>query len=239
VWDNPRLLNGVAGFLTGVATLALAIGALELLLASPLFPLREVRVLGALERVSREEIEAATRGRLRGNFFAVRLSEVRAGLESLPWVRSVDVRRVWPDRLEVGLQEHVALARWGERELLSVEGERFAAQADAQLAVFAGPAGSERELARRYRRFAEFLAPLGAGIERVVLTPRLAWQLKLDNGLYILLGRDSSSERVEARLERFVAAYPATLARIARRHEYVDLRYPNGFALRIKDLGGQ
>jgi cell division protein FtsQ len=238
VWDNPRLLNGVAGFLTGMAALALAASALELLLGSPLFPLREITVHGALERVSRAEVEAATRGRVQGNFFAVRLAQVRAGLESLPWVRSVDVRRVWPDRLEVGLEEHVALARWGERELVSVHGERFAARSDAKLPVFAGPEASEREMTRRYARFAEIVAPLGAGIERVVLTPRLAWQLRLDSGLHIVLGRDLPSEPVEARLERFVAAHPSTLARIALRHETVDLRYPNGFALRIRDAGG-
>jgi len=238
VWDNPRLLNGVAGFLTGIAALALALIALRLLLGSPLFPLREITVSGALERVSRADVEAATRERVRGNFFAVRLAEVRAGLETLPWVRSVDVRRVWPDRLDIGLEEHVALARWGDRDLVSIHGERFAAQTDRKLPRFAGPEGSEREVTRRYRRFAGIVAPLGAGIERVVLTPRLAWQLRLENGLFLVLGRDSPAEPVEARLERFVAAYPATLAKIARRHEYVDLRYPNGFALRIRDLEG-
>src|SRR5260221_660799 len=42
--------------------------------------------------------------------------------------------------------------------------------------------------------------------------------------------------RAGARLERFGKPYPATLGRIARRHEVVDLRYPNGFALRIPDM---
>ena len=43
---------------------------------------------------------------------------------------------------------------------------------------------------------------------------------------------------MEVRLARFVAAYPATLGKLARRHEYVDLRYPNGFALRVPELKG-
>ncbi|HEY6822000.1 MAG TPA: cell division protein FtsQ/DivIB, partial [Burkholderiales bacterium] len=78
------------------------------------------------------------------------------------------------------------------------------------------------------------LAPLGNPIERVVLTARFAWQLRLADGLNLMLGRDP--QVAEERLRRFVGAYDATLGKIARKHEYVDLRYPNGFALRIPDL---
>ena len=63
--------------------------------------------------LTKEEIQAAVSDRIRGNFFAVSPADVRAGLEKLPWVRAASVRRVWPDRLEVALEEHVALARWG------------------------------------------------------------------------------------------------------------------------------
>jgi cell division protein FtsQ len=41
---------------------------------------------------------------------------------------------------------------------------------------------------------------------------------------------------VEARLARFVAAYERTVGRLGRRIEYVDLRYPGGFAVRIPEL---
>jgi cell division protein FtsQ len=89
-------------------------------------------------------------------------------------------------------------------------------------------------VARRYVRFAAIIAPLGTGIERVVLSPRHAWQLRLANGVHLMLGRDADA--AEARLRKFVDAYPATLARVSHKYEYVDLRYPNGFALRLPEL---
>jgi cell division protein FtsQ len=72
----------------------------------------------------------------------------------------------------------------------------------------------------------------------VLLSSRLAWQLKLSNGLTIQLGRDSDKDRVEERLARFASAFPHTLAKTRQRLEYVDLRYPNGFALRITESPG-
>jgi cell division protein FtsQ len=236
MWDNPRILNMAAGALVGIAVFIFAIAGVVLVLRSPLFPITSVEVTQALAKTTREEIEAATRGRIGGNFFAVAPAEVRAGLEQLPWVRRVSVRRVWPDRLEVTLEEHVALARWGDDALVNTYGERFNGHSDQPLPLFLGPAGTEREVAKRYARFADAIAPLGTELERVVLTPRYAWQLRLASGLHLMLGRDGDDP--EARLRKFVEAYPATLGRIARKHEYVDLRYPNGFAVRVPELKG-
>lgn len=236
MWDNPRQLNAAAGFLTALALIVFAVALAQLLLRSPLFPVREIRVTGALAHTTRAQIEAATQGRVTGNFFAVELAEVRAGLESLPWVRRAVVRRIWPDRLEAALEEHVALARWADNGLVNEQGERFAGASDAALPMFSGPAASEAELTRRYRAFREILAPLGAAPVRVIVSARRAWLLQLDDGLTVVLGRDAAGDPVEARLARLVAAYPESLARMSRRVVHVDLRYPNGFALRVAGL---
>ena len=248
MWDNPRLLNTTASFLIGLALLLFAYAGLQLLLRSPLFPLREVVVRGDLKHADRAEIAGAMDG-VGGNFFAIDLAAVRERLEQVGWVRSVDLRRIWPDRIEVALEEHVAFARWAGGGLVNTFGEPFAAQAGddgAQaLPLFAGPAGSEGEIARRYRSFAALLAPLGERLERVVLSPRYAWQLRLageqNSRLQLELGRDGA-EPVETRLARFVAAYPESLGRMPRRaaaeQGVVDLRYPNGFAVRVAGWKG-
>jgi cell division protein FtsQ len=259
MWDNPRLLNTAANALIALAALLFAYAGLQMLLRSPLFPLREIVVRGDMKHADAAEIEAAVDG-AGGNFFAVDLAALRARLEQVTWVRRVDLRRVWPDRIELKLEEHVAFARWGQvvgdlqsRGLVNTFGEPFLAPIDdataAAMPQFAGPAGSEGELTRRYQRFAELLAPLGEHLDGVVLTPRYAWQLRLAgakaSSLVIELGRDGA-EPVDQRLERFVAAYPESIGRLPQRAasagadvpRHVDLRYPNGFALRVAGWKG-
>lgn len=231
MWGNPRLLNLAAGVLVGLALLAFSAVGLLALLRSEAFPLRTIELTTTADHLTREQVEAAVRGRLAGNFFAVDVATVRAGVEALPWVRRAAVRRVWPDRLEVTVEEHVPLARWGDGELVNTYGERFAGRTEAPLPLFVGPPGAEGEVARQYLRFAAAVAPLGTALERVVLTPRFAWQLRLANGLHLMLGRDA--DQADARLRRFVAIYPSVEKK--KQHEYVDLRYPNGFALRLPD----
>jgi cell division protein FtsQ len=223
----------LAGILAGLALLAGCFGAAYWLLLPERFPVTRVEVKGSLQKTTRAQIEAAL-PRTATNFFIADLAEARGAVEKLPWVRRVDVRRVWPDALEISIEEHVALARWGDDRLVNIQGETFSAKSTEALPAFIAPGGTAAEVTRRYRRFSEIIAPLGTGVERVVLTPRHAWQLRLGNGLHLMLGRDADA--AEGRLVEFIKAYPSTVARVGRKHEYVDLRYPNGFAVRLPEL---
>jgi len=229
MWDNPRLLNGVSGFLVGLALLAAGLVGLNVLARYTLFPLREAELKSAPQQAPRELIVAAIERHGRGTFFGARIDELRAALEQVPWVRRAAVRRVWPDRLEVSLEEQVPLARWGAEALVNTYGERFAGSVAGELPLFVGPPGAEGEIARRYRRFAELVAPLGSPIERVTLSARHAWQLRLANGMQLMLGRDA--DIAEQRLASFVQAYTQGSAAPAAA---VDLRYPGGFAIRAR-----
>jgi len=238
VWDNPRLANAAAGVLCVLALVLLAYAGGRVLLESPAFLLKTIVVEGGLERVERREIIGALQGRLRGTFFTVDLEEVRSLFEGIPWVRRAELRRRWPDCLEVRIEEQVALGRWGQgkkTQLVNMQGELFRGQSDESLPVLAGPAGAEGDVARRYLAFRDLLAPLALEPRQVLLSSRMAWQLKLSNGLTVQLGRDSDRDRVEERLARFVSAFPQTLAQSRQRLDYVDLRYPNGFALRVTE----
>jgi cell division protein FtsQ len=229
MWASKRVQMAL-GVLAGLAILGACLGAAYWLLAPERFPVSQIVLRGELRNTSAAQIEAAL-PRQAGNFFAANIAEIRAGVERLPWVRRVAVRRVWPNGLEVAIEEHVALARWGDDRLVNTHGEAFSAKTAESLPAFIGPGGTSAEVTRRYRRFSEILAPLDTRVERIVLSPRHAWQLRLGNGLHVMLGRDA--ELAEARLRQFVEVYPKT-----RPHEYVDLRYPNGFAVRTRDWNG-
>jgi cell division protein FtsQ len=242
MWDNPDLLNGCANALYVLAAVALIYGGVHAAIHSPLLPLRQLALQGELAHVTREQAEGAAQAGAVGTFFSVDLDAVRRAFEALPWVRKVEVRRMWPDRIEVSIVEHTALARWGSdvlaKRLVNTHGEVFEGELpdSARLPQFAGPAGTAEEVARRYGAFRQALAPLGLEPRQVLLSPRYAWQIRLSNGLTLELGRDQLKEPLLERLSRFVAFYAQTLGSLNRRLDYVDLRYPNGFALRVPEI---
>jgi cell division protein FtsQ len=230
MWDRPAVLVFVANALLGVSAAVVVVFALVAGSHLPVFPLREVRVAGTVVQVTREQVERVVRHELRGNFFTIDLDAAREAFEKLPWVRRAQVRREWPGRLEVAIEEHVALARFGDDGLVDTHGEVFAAASDATLPLFVGPPEAATELAQRYAALRVALAPLGRVPVEVGVSARRAWSVVLDDGMRLELGRTA----VEARLARFVAVYARTVAALPDRPSVVDLRYPNGFAVRLR-----
>lgn len=236
MWHKPQLMNVVSDLLLVVAAAALLVAIAVWGMRLPLFPLRDVVVMHELQEVQRSEIERSLAGLLLGNFFSVNLDGLRQSLEKLPWVRHAEVRRQWPSRLEIRLEEHQPAAHWGEgaTHLVNTFGEVFAAplSRDLHLPYLGGPTGSSAEVLRYYEEFSRTLRPIGRSPEQVFLSPRLAWFLKLEDGMLVELGREQTKAPISLRMQRFVAYYPALSDSRRLRPIAVDMRYPNGFALR-------
>lgn len=242
MWHKPQLMTTVADLLLAAAAAALLVAAAVWFARMPFFTLSEVVVTHELREVKRAEVERALGGMLRGNFFSVNLDALRQSLERLTWVRHADVRRQWPARLEVRIEEHEPAARWGEAsgQLLNTHGEVFSAvlSVEQPLPVLYGPPASAPDVLQRYGEFAQALKPTGRVPRQVTLSPRLAWQLRLDDGMVVELGREQSKAPVGMRLARFVEFYPGVLEGRKPRPAAVDMRYPNGFALHFAAAQG-
>ena len=229
MWDNHRLLNRVANVLYAVGAVCVLYAVLMVVIRLPIFPLRQVSVSGQISHTTREQVDAIVRQQVRGNFFTLDLERTRLAFEKLPWVRQANLRRAWPDRLEVLVEEHVAVARWRDIGLVNTYGEVFEAASNARLPVFAGPDGAAAEMVEHYRGFRELLLTASDGnhwncVYRIVAPGHCG----SSDGYFLELGRQD----MNARLARFVAGYEKAVAQLRPGTYRIDLRYPNGFAVR-------
>lgn len=226
MWDNAPLLRSIANALFGLSLVLVLYGVMRYVLRLPVFPLRAVELAAVPQRVSTDLLEKVVLEQVSGNFFTVDLERTRQAFEKLPWVRKVSVRRKFPWSLEVEVEEQVALASWNGRELVNTHGEVFEGRTEQELPAFIGQPGTSAQVTQMYGELSAVLQPMQQQIAQVSLSPRFAWQVKLDNGMVLELGR----EEMQQRLARFVSVYPYSLAAMARPANHVDLRYRNGFA---------
>lgn len=244
MWHKPQQLTAISDLLFLAGTAALLVAAV--VWGAPrlrLFPLAEVQITHELRAVQRSELEESLAEPLRGNFLTVDIEALRRSLEQLPWVRRAEVWRKWPSRIAIRIEEHQAAAHWGDGDgqLVNTYGEIFSAVVSREqpLPRLTGPTGSSGELLRRYEEFAQLLKPGGRRPAQVLLSPRLAWLLKLEDGMLIELGREQAKAPIRMRLQRFVDYYPNLSETRHGRPIAVDMRYPNGFALRFVASAGQ
>ena len=193
-------------------------------------PVRRVVFIGDAQKLVPADLEAFAEG-IRGlPASGPSLAAIRDAARRLAWVRDATVRRRFPGTVEVAFEAHEPLARWSDDALVSVKGEMFNAEFAGALPRFRGNANAAATMAREYPAIARSLEPLAAKVAELRLSPRGAWELVLDSGLVVALGRGD----IHARLARFVAAWPR-LPGPARSTARADLRYGTGFALRVAE----
>src|SRR3546814_9263223 len=92
--------------------------------------LSRLQVSGEFDHVSAQAVRAAIAPELGKGFFAIDLRRIRDLASTLPWVASVQVRKRWPDLLQIDIHEHQPYAHWGENQWLSRDGVVFNAPQD-------------------------------------------------------------------------------------------------------------
>lgn len=240
---DVRLMVAAANLLFGVVV-ALALGAAGWwAVRHPAWSLGGITVVGDVQHQNAVTVRAHLASRLQGSFLTLDLQEVKRLFEGVPWVRQAVVQRDFPNRLKVTLQEHQAVAWWGESgngQLVNAQGDVFDAtpddpQAD-QWSELVGPTGQSRRVYDLYLRLQPVFDRMDQTMDRLELDDRGSWKVTLDGGARIDLGRGEPDELVQ-RVEVFVA----TIATLSHRYggrgiESADLRYPNGYALRLRGV---
>jgi len=184
---------------------------------------------------------------VQGNFFSVKLEDVKKGFESMPWVRHANVRRIWPNGLVVSIEEQKAFGTWGgadSHQLINTHGEIFSGRTselpeDTQLIDFRGPSDAGQEVMRLYEKANAWFKPWNTEISSLTLSDRYAWHVKLSNGMKVEFGRDEESSDknlTEERVARLFKYWPQVQDKWANRVDAIDLRYANGFAVHLASV---
>jgi len=193
-------------------------------------PIRSIEISGPFQRVTALQIEEAIADELEHGFVSANLERIQQRIVDLPWIDEATVARRWPSRLRITVSEQVPAAIWGERGLLNIRGELFVTDArhiPAELPRLSGPEDRSAEVAKRYLEVRDRLIPVGLDLRRVNMDARGAWDMTLQNGVEVRLGRRDVDERTNLFLDVVANIITGRAADI----EYVDMRYSNGFTI--------
>jgi cell division protein FtsQ len=248
-WHSPTVMDRVSAVLVTAALLTLLASAGWWLMNRPVFAVKRVLVDtidAPLVHISERQIQIALSEAITGTVLLTDLAAIQRVVQAMPWVRKATVRRVWPNRLLIRIEEHRAVAQWeGSRLLVNHYGEAFNAPVaehaeHCRLIRLAGPSNTQSLVLERARQIHGWLAPLNQPLEKLTLSAQYAWTAQLAGGLTLELGRDALPTPLEERIRMFVKTQSwldrelvasdgwASLGR-------VDLRYAIGYAFRPSD----
>ena len=195
-------------------------------------PVTSLKITGEMPYTQKQDILSAIEPLNMGNYFKVDVNQVQQTISELPWVYSVSVRKQWPNELKIYVVDQAPVASWNGDFFINEFGSAFQADAsrvDHELPAFFGPEGSELTALENFKSLNKLLEYRALAIDELVLTERYSWQLTLNDGVQINLGRE---ERVK-RVQRFMDIYPQIKQEQKQQQviDYIDLRYDTGVAV--------
>ncbi|MGL4768531.1 MAG: cell division protein FtsQ/DivIB [Formosimonas sp.] len=238
---DVALMQVVSRWMTRVAVLMLLVAGGGWLLQRPYFAIHQFRFVGDVQQLSAKQlhdlVEKNLSSGLAGGFFSMELRDVQSSLDEITWIKNASIRRVWPHEIEVNVEAYQPIAQWGGR-YLSAEGQLFdsalSSEAQSRLLRATGPDAAAELVAKQIPILMGWFRPLGT-LQSVTLSERYSWRVKLSNGLEVELGREDTPTALEERVTRLVSSSSFIKDNMGE-SGYVDLRYPNGFAMRSDRL---
>lgn len=198
-----------------------------------LLPVRYVRIEGVFQYISKAAIKETLLPFVMTDFFSVDMQVIHQAAMSVPWMKKVMVKRVWPDTIDIKVYEQIPAVRWGNDSLLNPEGEKFTPESVTDfnyLPLIVGPEGYEARLLEIMRGLEVALAARSMHIAEFKVNERRAWEIVLQNGIIIKLGRNGQLKHFARFLKTLDLLGQRKIEAIAQ----VDLRYPNGYAITWK-----
>jgi len=230
------LLTDICWTLTAVLVIGTAIWWLT---QRSVFWLRgiDVQVEGNSAAITAKALAEDLKGQVKGNYFTVDIALIRDAMLKIPWVKSVSVTRVWPNRISINMVLHRPIARWGENELLTESGKIFQtntaiAEGEDNLPMLSGPVKSALSIFERYQELSKVCKKYQAQAVALRLDEFGGWvlNLKKENGgpLEIIFSPNETTVGMKATLNKVLRELAQINTYFGREPQRIDARYESG-----------
>ncbi|ETX10375.1 cell division protein FtsQ [Marinomonas ushuaiensis DSM 15871] len=197
------------------------------------FAIKEIKIKGDLKYSSEDQLISDYSSLFDQSLLTVPMADVLSVVLSSEWVASAEIRKVWPNTLQVLVHEYTPLAYWRDGQLISTSAVVISPDEVPSLSLpkLYGPADSSDVVLEQFGLIGQVLASTSLRINTLTLEPRGAWNIIFTNGVKVKLGREGILER----LQRFIAVYKSDLSGRIDQITSVDARYPHGVAVGWKE----
>ena len=166
------------------------------------------------------------------SFFTSDLQALRDITTGLAWVDQVSISRDWQRGIVVTVLPKQAVANFGTERLVDAKGNVFVPAdsrdlTQAQFATLQGDMSQAPVIMQQLQQVNDWYAPLGLQVADIILSPRMTWLIRFDNGLRIIVDNENTAQKLLNLSQLMGNQLENRRAEI----QSVDLRYKNGFTI--------
>jgi cell division protein FtsQ len=196
-------------------------------------PVKYVRIEGAFQYLAKDSIKNALIEQVNKGLYNADMQQIQQSVKQLSWIEQVQVKRVWPDVIDIKIVEQTPVVRWSDEGLLNKQGDVFVPDKMdkfSHLPLIVGPDGNEKELLKTMSALEIALNKQKMALVEFHVNDRRAWKVRLQNNMELKLGRNEPLNKFKRFLKTLALLGEEQVSKVS----VVDLRYPNGYAVTWK-----
>ncbi len=189
--------------------------------------IERIEVKGNLVVWSPDDIKNQVSWVLGDGFYSADLNLVYDSILNMPLIHNVQVRKRWPDRIEINVSEDIPMAVWNGSQIIGINGDLMSIPEHFNVDKLAAIDGNNEYLDESIKSFRLVQQVMGGSnikIQRLDISDTGSMSLHLSNEWDVFIG-SAHLEKRALRLKKLLTGLPADEV------SAVDLRYGKGAAI--------
>lgn len=195
------------------------------------FPIKHIEIISNFNNVNKNTVSKRSEIYLKEkSFFNFNIKNLKKEIEKIEWVKSVNVRRVYPDKVKIFIVEHKAIAIWNNKEYFNKSGKLFKVnQISKNLPKLNSKNNQNVKMFNYLSSFTKHLSKNNINDKIIKIEENEIRSIKifLYSGININLG----SRNIDNRIKTFFKIYKKLKSSDLKKIRYIDMRYSNGFSI--------
>ena len=200
------------------------------------FPIKNISIESKIINVNKEDIFEKSKNYLNSkSFFNFKINILKKEIEKVSWVKSADIKRVYPDEIKIYIKEHVPIAIWNNKSYMNNSGDIFFIHdIKKNLPMINSNESRNKIMYVYFSLLLKYISDYNFDIEikKIEENEIRSISAHLSSGIIVKFG----SKDIKSKIHTFLKVYKTLNSSDLKKIGYIDMRYSNGFSIGWKGV---
>ena len=200
------------------------------------FQIKNISIESIIININKDDVFEKSKNYLDSkSFFNFKINILKKEIEEVPWVKSADIRRVYPGEIKIYIEEHIPIAIWNNESYMNNIGDIFFVNdIKKNLPIISSNQSGNKIMFEYFSLLLKYISDenFDIKIKKIEENDIRSLSAYLSSGIIVKFG----SKDIRGKILTFIKVYKTLNTSDLEKIRYIDMRYSNGFSIGWKGV---
>ena len=200
------------------------------------FQIKNISIESIIININKDDVFEKSKNYLDSkSFFNFKINILKKEIEKVSWVKSADIRRVYPGEIKIYIEEHIPIAIWNNESYMNNIGDIFFINnIKKNLPILISNQSGNKIMFEYFSLLLKYISDenFDIKIKKIEENDIRSLSAYLSSGIIVKFG----SKDIRGKILTFIKVYKTLNTSDLEKIRYIDMRYSNGFSIGWKGV---